>query len=116
VESQHSEDALPGSDWWPVHPLDFQEGDPAVWHGIYMGAAGVVWALDHLARAGLHEPRLDYARPADEVLESYLSRPEFDGPLSSAWNGEGGIAFARVAVGADGGVRRPSGGASRRSG
>jgi len=91
--AREAEDALPGSDWWPVHPLDFEEGDPAVWHGIYMGAAGVVWALDHLARAGLHEPRLDYARLAGEVLESYLSRPEFDGPLSSVWNGEGGIAL-----------------------
>jgi hypothetical protein len=64
-----------------------------VWHGIYMGAAGVVWALDYLARAGVHEPRLDYAALAGEVLDSYLSRPEFDGPLASLWIGEGGIAL-----------------------
>jgi hypothetical protein len=78
-------------EWWPVHPLDAEPGDPEIWHGVYMGAAGMLWALDHLARAGLHEPRHDYPRLAGEVLESYLSRPEFDGPEPSLWIGEGGI-------------------------
>jgi hypothetical protein len=83
--------ALRGGQWWPVHPLDAEPGDPDVWHGVYLGAAGLLSALDHLARAGLHEPGHDYARLAGDVLESYLSRPEFDGPEPSLWNGEGGI-------------------------
>jgi hypothetical protein len=56
-----------------------------------MGAAGVVWALDQLARAGLHEPRLDHATLAHAILESYRRRPEFEGP--SVWIAEGGIAL-----------------------
>src|SRR3982750_3133228 len=37
---------------WPSHPLD--SSDPtSVFHSIYMGAAGVMWAVDHLARIGL---------------------------------------------------------------
>ena len=91
--ARESEDALAAGAWWPVHPLDVEEGDPAVWHGLYMGAAGVVWALDYLARAGLHEPRLDYAALAGRVLESYLDRPEFADARASLWIGEAGIAL-----------------------
>src|SRR6478736_5097748 len=81
--ARDTEDALSERDWWPVHPLDAEDGDPEVWHGVYMGAAGVVWALEQLARAGLHEPRLDHATLAQAILESYRRRPEFEGP--SAW-------------------------------
>jgi Lanthionine synthetase C-like protein len=91
--AREADDALHGGDWWPVHPLDDDGPTPDAIHGIYFGAAGVVWALDHLARAGLHEPRHDYARLALDVLDSYLARPEFDGPLPSLWMGEGGIAL-----------------------
>ena len=81
-----------GRDWWATHPLDVEPDDPEVFHGIYMGAAGVVWALDRLARAGLHEPGHDYAQLASDVLESYLLRPEF-GEQPSLWMGLGGIAL-----------------------
>jgi hypothetical protein len=91
--ARDAEDALGAADWWPWHPLDAEDGDPDVVHGVYLGAAGVLWALDRLARAGLHEPRHDYARLAEDVLDSYLSRPEFGGPLPSVWMGEGGIAL-----------------------
>jgi Lanthionine synthetase C-like protein len=85
------EAALQDGEWWPVHPLDAEDDDPDVVHGIYFGAAGVLWALHRLAQAGLHEPAHDYARLAEEVLDSYLSRPEFHGPVPSIWMGEGGI-------------------------
>src|SRR3954447_7882525 len=88
-----SDAALRGRDWWPIHPLDLEEGDPDVFHGVHIGAAGIIWALDHLARAGLHEPDHDYARLAGDVLASYLERPEFDGPEPSLWVGEGGISL-----------------------
>lgn len=91
--AREAEDGMRDREWWPVHPLDAEAGDPDVFHGIYLGAAGVLWALHRLAQAGLHEPRHDYARLAEDVLESYLRRPEFDGPLPSLWMGEGGIAL-----------------------
>jgi hypothetical protein len=93
--------------------LDIEEGDPAVWHGLYMGAAGVVWALDYLARVGLHEPRLDYTALARHVMESYPKRPEFDDAGESvdrrSWDRS-----ACLAVSADPRGRRPSGRTCRR--
>lgn len=91
--ARDADDALRDGEWWPIHPLDAEDGDPDVIHGVYLGAAGVVWALHHLARAGLHEPRRDAAGLAEDVLESYLRRPEFGGPLPSLLMGEGGIAL-----------------------
>jgi hypothetical protein len=91
--ARDADEALRGSDWWPMHPLDAEPGDPDVVHGVYFGAAGVLWALHRLAQAGLHEPSHDYARLAEDALESYLSRPEFDGPVPSMFLGEGGIAL-----------------------
>jgi hypothetical protein len=84
-----AEESLRDGTWWPVHPLDAMAGDPEVFHGLYLGAAGMVWALARLAP----ESRLDHAGLAAGVLESYLRRPEFDGPLPSLWMGEGGIAL-----------------------
>jgi hypothetical protein len=75
------------SDWWPIHPLDAEAGDPTVFHGIYLGAAGMLWGLNHLAR----DPGHDYARLAQEVIESYLRRPDVGAPEPSLWIGEGGI-------------------------
>lgn len=91
--ARDAEDAVRAGAWWPVHPLDAEPGDPDVFHGVYFGAAGVLWALRRLALAGLHEPRRDHARLAEDVLASYLGRPEFDGPVPSVWMGEGGIAL-----------------------
>jgi hypothetical protein len=36
---------------WPVHPED-KDGDTAAFFDLYLGAAGVVWALDELHRLG----------------------------------------------------------------
>ena len=88
-----ADEELRDGEWWPLHPLDDDGETPDALHGIYLGAAGVLWALDHLAHAGLHEPGHDYARLAHDALESYRRRPEFDGPLPSLWLGEGGIAL-----------------------
>ena len=91
--ARDADDALRGQDWWPVHPLDAEDGDPDVFHGVYLGAAGVMWALHRLARAGLHEPRprLRAARPG-------RAGATWRGPSSAArcpslWMGEGGIAL-----------------------
>jgi hypothetical protein len=83
--------ALRDGEWWPLHPLDAEEGDPDVFRGIYLGAAGMLWALHHLAQTGVHEPAHDYARLAQEVRESYLRRPELGKVDPSLWMGEGGI-------------------------
>src|SRR4051812_211973 len=64
--------ALADEAWWPWHPLDAEPGDPEIVHGVYLGAAGVLWALQRLARAGLHDPGHDYRRLAGDLVDSYL--------------------------------------------
>jgi lanthionine synthetase-like protein len=53
------------------------------WHGtspmknLYVGAAGVLWALDELRRRGHAETRLDLADLAVRTLELFRARPDF---------------------------------------
>lgn len=91
--ARDADEALRARAWWPVHPLDAEPGEPEHFHGVYFGAAGMLWALDRLAQAGLHDPGHDYAQLAGDVLDGYREDPEFDGPLPSLWMGEGGIAL-----------------------
>jgi len=57
---------------WPVHPKDGPEDAPPML-GLYSGSAGVIWALDALARSG-------YA-PLGETFAEHL-------PHHAAWNRE----------------------------
>jgi hypothetical protein len=53
------------------------------WHGtspmknLYVGAAGVLWALDELRRRGVAETRLDLADLALRTLELFRARPDY---------------------------------------
>jgi hypothetical protein len=53
------------------------------WHStspmknLYVGAAGVLWALDELRRRGVAETRLDLADLALRTLELFRARPDF---------------------------------------
>jgi hypothetical protein len=79
---------------WPVHPLDQDDGDPEPLHaptGLYLGASGVVWALDELARVGAAEPSRDWRPVAAELPDRYLARPDFGEAVPSLWAGESGI-------------------------
>ena len=88
-----ADNALRPVAWWPAHPLD-DEGDlPEASHTLYLGAAGVLWGLDQLAGAGLHEPGHDYPALAHRALDGYDRAPEFDGPQPSLWLGECGVAL-----------------------
>ena len=61
---------------WRAHEWDG-------WHStspqknLYVGAAGVVWALDDLRRRGHAETRLDLADVASRTLELFRERPDF---------------------------------------
>jgi lantibiotic modifying enzyme len=91
--ARDADDALGEEDWWPWHPLDSDGETPDAVHGVYLGAAGVLLALQRLAEAGLHQSGHDYARLAIDALESYRRRPEFGGPVPSMWMGESGVAL-----------------------
>jgi hypothetical protein len=74
------------------------------WHGtspmknLYVGAAGVLWALDELRRRGDAETQLDLSELAGRTLELFRARPDFmkgmklpEPPQSSLLCGETGI-------------------------
>jgi len=82
---------------WPVSDWDG-------WHGtspmknLYVGTAGVLWALDQLRRRGHAETRLELAELALRNLELFRARPDFmkgmklpDPPESALMTGEAGI-------------------------
>ena len=88
----------PGS-LWPAHPLDEDEGPLPSTVGIYLGASGVVWAIDALARAGLATPRRPWADIAAALPRRYLQTPdlpELTGgrPVPSLLAGESGVRLA----------------------
>jgi hypothetical protein len=81
---------------WPNHPLD-DDGD--LHDGmttVYLGSAGMIWALHRLGTS------LDLASLADEALRRHRERPDFDGSTASVWLGEAGILLVALIVGAAG--------------
>jgi Lanthionine synthetase C-like protein len=90
VESAFDEQAL-----WPAHPLD-ENGKPLPsLTSLYLGASGVVWALDELERLGAAEVRLNWAPTAAALHKRYFANPDFaelaDGPAPSLLVGESGV-------------------------
>ena len=85
---------------WPAHEWDgWQVKLPL--KNLYVGAAGVLWALDALRRLGHAETRLDLAGAAVRTLELWRAEPDFmEGetrpePAESAlFLGESGILLA----------------------
>jgi hypothetical protein len=91
-----AEDAFDAERLWPNHPMD--EGGEALppLTGIYLGASGVVWALDALARAGAVTLRGDWAGVAAGLPERYAAAPDLPewsggGAVPSLLAGESGI-------------------------
>lgn len=65
---------------WPAHEWDGWQS-PQPMKNLYVGAAGVIWALDALRRGGHAETSVDLAAAASRTLE--LERAEPD----STWDG-----------------------------
>src|SRR5437016_3580613 len=61
---------------WPAEEWDVWQA-AAPLKDLYVGAAGVVWALDALRRRGHAETRLDLASAAARALEAWRERPDF---------------------------------------
>jgi hypothetical protein len=81
---------------WPAHPLD-EDGDPLPPQtAVYMGASGVIWALDALERAGFASPERGWADVAAGLPERYAAAPDLPewsggGAVPSIFVGETGI-------------------------
>ena len=61
---------------WPAHEWDGWE-EPLPLKALYVGAAGVIWALDSLRRRGHAETSLDLAAAALRTLELERAAPDF---------------------------------------
>jgi hypothetical protein len=76
AEAAVGEDGL-----WPIHPLDDDEWQARM--GIYLGAAGMAWALGRLGR-----PHPEFVR---DLHARYLERPDWPGVVPGYLIGEAGI-------------------------
>jgi Lanthionine synthetase C-like protein len=79
-------------DGWPMHPLDFVEGEDTSTQlrTVYDGGAGVVDALYRLARRGFVELQRDYVPYLERSVAAPSNFPDEDAERS-LWMGETGI-------------------------
>ncbi|HKN63405.1 MAG TPA: lanthionine synthetase LanC family protein [Gaiellaceae bacterium] len=94
---------------WPAHEWDGYKAALPL-KNLYLGAAGVVWALDDLQRRGLAETSLDLPAVAAHALELWRAEPDYmegevlpEPPESALFLGETGILLVchRLGLGLD---------------
>ena len=89
-----TERAYDGDELWAPHPLDDEDGSPLRRvASLYLGAAGVVWALDALRGSGAVDLERDWREVALSLPDRYRAEPDFPsvGIAPSLWMGEAGI-------------------------
>jgi hypothetical protein len=81
---------------WPFHPADEEDDGPTT---IYLGAAGVIWALHELGSSGWEEAVVG-------LIDRYRAEPDFPKFPSAAsyWMGECGIALVAYRLTGDAGL------------
>ena len=90
---------------WPAHEWDgYQAALPL--KNLYVGAAGVIWALDDLRRRGLAETTIDLPAAALRTLERWRTEPDYvagevlpEPPESGLLTGETGILLVACRLG-----------------
>jgi hypothetical protein len=90
---------------WPAHEWDGYKA-PLPLKNLYLGAAGVVWALDDLRRRGLAETTLDLPAVVLRALELWRAQPDYmagevipEPPQSGLLTGEAGILLVACRLG-----------------
>jgi Lanthionine synthetase C-like protein len=88
---------------WPVHPLDDEGDEPrGGWRGLYLGGAGVLWALWFLQRQRAIETGIELGGAIDRVHAAYLEGPDTGTFEPSYFLGDAGILLVRwLLTGAD---------------
>ena len=82
--------------YWPEHPLDqLKHSAPRIFTSLYLGAAGVLWALNYLHNAGAISLSIDPAALMPSVHDTYIKSPDTDQVAPSYFLGEVGIALIR---------------------
>lgn len=75
---------------WPAHALDAEGSGDRAYYNLYFGAAGVMWALDRLARTGAIEPGPSYAGHLLDRIEQNAKFAAKGSPWSY-WMGDTGM-------------------------
>ena len=86
-----AESLWPGDDWdsWRT---------PTPLKALYVGAAGVIWALDELRGRGLAEPRTDLAAAAEETLAEWRREPDLMGEIELPTTKESGLLSGETGI------------------
>ena len=94
-------------EFWPAHEWDGYNAALPL-KNLYVGAAGVVWALDDLRGRGLAETTLDLVAVALRALERWRAEPDYmqgevlpEPPESALFLGETGILLVCLRLGLD---------------
>ena len=69
--------------FWPAHTDDLDEAGTTLRTSVYMGAAGIVWALRQFGR--------EHVKTAERLHKLYLGEPDWPGVVPGYWAGEAGI-------------------------
>lgn len=97
--------AFDSDELWPAHEWDgWQAALPL--KNLYVGAAGVIWALDDLRRRGFAETTLDLTAAAMRAVELWRAEPDYvagevlpEPPESGLLTGETGILLVACRLG-----------------
>ena len=82
---------------WRAHPWDrWQATSPM--KNLYVGAAGVVWALERLRARGYAETRLDLADLATRTLEVFRERPDIQRAMTPPEPAESGLLTGETGI------------------
>jgi len=80
---------------WPVHPLDEEGAAPrSGFKSLYLGSAGVLWALWYLQRDGAVSLNFDPALDIERVAAAYRADPDTGSVVPSYLLGEVGVLLA----------------------
>lgn len=75
--------------FWPAHPLDEKLSDGHA--SFYLGATGMIWALDYLGRMGATKRRFDFGPVIPKLMEA--SRTEFTAENYQEYAAHGSFLF-----------------------
>jgi Lanthionine synthetase C-like protein len=79
-----AESAFDPQELWPAHEWDAFRSESPV-RCLYVGTAGVIWALDALRRAGYAEVGVDLAAAARRTLELFRERTDYADWFGAGW-------------------------------
>ena len=85
-----ADDAYGEESLWPAHEWDSWR-TPTPLKSLYVGAAGIVWALGELRRRGHAEPRTDLAAAAAGDGRGLEARARLDGRGRASLHKEAGL-------------------------